>query len=80
MAQELNVPRESIRKILVEDLGLKAYKKRKVLGITAASKIKRFERYKTLIDWHAGNDFIFSDEKLCFNHLILKMTEFSQKE
>jgi hypothetical protein len=48
MARDLNVPRGSMRNIFVKDLGLKAYKKRKVHGITVVP---------------AGDEFIFSNKK-----------------
>lgn len=64
MAADLNVSRSSMHNILRKDLGLQAFKKRKVHGVSAASKKKRLERASLLLSRHGGEEFIFSDEKL----------------
>lgn len=64
LAQELDVTRTSMKRILHQDLGLKAFRKRKVHGLTEAQKVKRYERSGTLLAWHAESEIIFSDEKL----------------
>ena len=63
-ARSLNKGRESVRKIFRDELKCKAYKKRKVHGISEASEKKRLERSSALLAWHGGDEIIFSDEKL----------------
>lgn len=64
LAADLNISRGSVHNILRHDLGCYAYKKRKVHGLSQASKQKRAERSNTILSWHAGDEFVFSDEKL----------------
>ena len=67
MASQLGISRWSASQIVKEDLGLKAYKKRKQHGLTSDQKEKRYERSKTLLEQHGGTDLehlVFSDEKL----------------
>lgn len=67
LAQEEGINRESMRTILHVDLGLRAYRKRKIHGLTNAQKLKRLDRSKKLLKRHAGRNLdkiIFSDEKL----------------
>lgn len=64
MAAELNISRESVRRILRKDLDMKAFKKRKIHGLTEATKQKRKQRSKLLLSWHADSEIFFSDEKL----------------
>ena len=44
MAKDLNISECTMRRILHEDLGLRAFKKRKVHGLTETQKKKRYER------------------------------------
>lgn len=64
MAANLQINRECVRKILRDDLKLKAYKKKKIHGLTNATIAKRLNRSKVLLAWHGGDEIIFSDEKL----------------
>ena len=64
LARSLKVSSRTLYRVLHEDLGMKAYKKRKVAGLTTAQKIKRCKRARLLLDWHATDDIIFSDEKM----------------
>lgn len=64
LAASLMIPRESVRKILRDDLGLTAFKKKKMHGLTDATISKRMLRSKILLSWHGGDEIIFSDEKL----------------
>lgn len=64
LAKELNVGPNNINRILHEDLGLRAFKKRRIHGLTNAQKLKRTERSDVLLSWHAENEIIFSVEKL----------------
>lgn len=64
LAADLKISRGSVHNILKKDLGCHAYKKRKVHGISDATKKKRVERCSTILSWHAGDEFVFSDEKL----------------
>lgn len=64
LAHEFNTSSTTIHCLLHEDLGVRPFKKRKVHGLTEAQKVKRFHRSKVLLDWHAGDEIIFSDEKI----------------
>lgn len=64
MATDLNVSKTTMHRVLKDDLGCQAFKKRKVHGVSAASKQKRFERAALMLSRHAGEEFVFSDEKL----------------
>ena len=67
LAQEFDVSRTSVRRILRTDLGLRPYKKRIVPLMTVAQKLKR----KKFANWVRTNfkkentlKILFSDEKL----------------
>lgn len=64
MAANLQINRECVRKILRDDLKLKAYKEKKIHGLTNATIAKRLNRSKLLLAWHGGDEIILSDEKL----------------
>lgn len=64
LAADLKISRGSVHNILRVDLGCYAYKKRKVHGISEVTKKKRVQRSNTILSWHAGDEFVFSDEKL----------------
>ena len=50
-------------KIITKDLGYKPYKKRNVQRVREAS-MKKLGKTKLIISRHAGQKFMFSDEKL----------------
>ena len=67
LAQEFDISRTSVRRILRTDLGLRPYKKRIVPLMTVAQKLKR----KKFANWVRTNfkkentlKILFSDEKL----------------
>jgi transposase len=64
LARNLNIPKTTVLRVLHEDLKLKAYKKQKVHGLSAAQKLARVKKSKELLAWHAGDEVLFSDEKL----------------
>lgn len=67
LAKQENVSERSMRRILSNDLGLKAYRKRKIHGLSNAQKLKRLQRCKKLLKRHGPKKvqkIIFSDEKL----------------
>lgn len=64
LVADLDIKRGSIHNILKVDLGCKAYKKRKVHGISELSRRKRLDRVAHILAWHDGDEFIFSAEKL----------------
>lgn len=64
LAKDLKQNRGTIYNILKSDLHCRAYKKRKVHGVSEATSHKRFDRAAHLLAWHAGDEFVFSDEKL----------------
>lgn len=66
LAQKLEIGRESARKILKQDLGLKPWKKKEGQKLTDAQKTKRENRATALRDRFANNGhrkILFSDEK-----------------
>ena len=63
-AADLNVSIRTAHNIMTKDLGYKPYKKRKVHGVTEATTKKRLDRSKLILSRHAGQEFVFSDEKL----------------
>lgn len=63
-AADLNVSIRTAHNIMTKDLGYKPYKKRKVHGLTEATTKKRLDRSKLILSRHAGQEFVFSDEKL----------------
>jgi transposase len=67
LAAALGTSRSTIRRILEFDLGLKAYKRRKVHGLSIAQKKQRRIRCNRLLRRCASyrmNSIVFSDEKL----------------
>lgn len=67
MTKALNSSRSMIRRIMIEDLVLYPYQRRKVLKLTEAKKKKRLNRSKVLLERFVGENFenlVFSDEKL----------------
>lgn len=64
LAAELNMSTSTTHRLLHEDLRMRPFKKRKVHGLTEAQKVKRFQRSQVLLDWHADDEIIFSDEKI----------------
>jgi transposase len=64
MAKSLGLARETMRRVLNQDLGLNAYKKRLCAGLTDKNKKERIKRCKQLLKRHGGPDIIFSDEKM----------------
>lgn len=73
LARNLQVSETSLRRVIREDLGMRAYHKTKIHGLTTAQKIKRYKRSGELLAWRDGDDIVFSDEKLFvleqpFNH------------
>lgn len=64
LAKVMKISRRTMSRILRHDLGLKAYKKQKIHGLTDAQKKARVKKCKELLAWHEGDDVIFSDEKM----------------
>lgn len=64
LAADLNMSKTSIFNIIKKNLKMRAYKKKKLHGLTTKQKIARYQKCKRLLQWHAGSDIIFSDEKL----------------
>lgn len=67
LAKEENIDRESMRRIIKVELGLRPYRKRKMHGLTAKQKLTRIQRCKMLLKRHGKKKvekIIFSDEKL----------------
>lgn len=64
IAKDLNVSQTTIRRLVKDDLHMKPYKKQKVHGLTIAQKKARVKKCQHLLAWHAGDDIIFSDEKM----------------
>lgn len=64
MAREMNMGKSTLQNLLKVDLGLRAFKKQKVAGLTVKNKEERVKRCKRLLKRHDGPDIIFSDEKL----------------
>ena len=67
LAKKLGTPRSTVRRIVMDDIGLKPYKRQKVHGISAAQKEKRLIRCKRLLRRSAtngANSIVFSDEKI----------------
>jgi inhibitor of nuclear factor kappa-B kinase subunit alpha len=75
-ARQLEINRETVRKIFKDDLTLKPFNKRKVHGLSEATKKKRIERSKHILAWHAGDETIFSDEKM----FVLEQSQNSQND
>ncbi|KAI6653971.1 MhmaT1 transposase [Oopsacas minuta] len=67
MAKELEINRESLRKLVHQDLGLKSLKRKTVHHLTPSIRQKRLERCKGFLRRLGTQDFekiLFSDEKL----------------
>lgn len=64
LSKDLGLSNSSALRICRDDLRLRPYKKRKVHGLTAVHKIARVKKCKHLLWWHAGDEIIFSDEKM----------------
>ncbi|KAI6646234.1 MhmaT1 transposase [Oopsacas minuta] len=67
MAREYPVNRETLRKMIHEDLGLKSLKRQTVHHLTPTLRIKRLERCKKLLRRLINEDsvqILFSDEKI----------------
>lgn len=67
MAKDLGISRRSVGRIVKEHLNMKAYKFSKSQFLTDASKKKREDRSKQLLNRFSGNDYqniLFTDEKM----------------
>ncbi|KAI6652445.1 hypothetical protein LOD99_7459 [Oopsacas minuta] len=67
MAKDIQISRESMRRIVRSDLQMKAYKLNKCQLLSEQNKNKRLQRCKELVSHfknHAHRDILFSDEKL----------------
>lgn len=64
ISRMLNLSKSSVHDIATKDLKLKAYKKQKIHGLTTVQKTERVRRSRNLLAWHAGDEIIFSDEKM----------------
>lgn len=64
LAGRLGISKSSTHLILKKDLGLKANKKHKVPEVSSSSRQKRAVRVDGILAWHAGDELVFSDEKL----------------
>ncbi|XP_055527221.1 uncharacterized protein LOC129719837 [Wyeomyia smithii] len=63
-AVDLDMSIGTVHIIMTKDLGYKPYNKRKVYGVTEAATKKKLDRAKLILPRHAGQEFVFSDEKL----------------
>ena len=67
MAREFSVNHETMRKLVVEDLGLKSFKRKKVHHLNPSIRTKRLVRSKALLQRFAPgaqDQILFSDEKI----------------
>jgi inhibitor of nuclear factor kappa-B kinase subunit alpha len=64
MARQLGVSQSSMQRILKKDLGLTAYRKQRVHGLTNKQKVARVQRCRNLLKRHASCEILFSDEKM----------------
>lgn len=64
LAVDLKVSKSLVHNVIKKDLGMKAYKKKKIHGLTIAQKKARVKKCDHLLSWHGDTEFIFSDEKL----------------
>ncbi|KAI6647157.1 Transposase [Oopsacas minuta] len=67
MANELSVNHETMRKLVVEDLGLKSFKRKKVHHLNPSIRTKKLVRSKSLLQRSAPgaqDNILFSDEKI----------------
>lgn len=64
LAQEHNVSRTTMRRVINDDLGMSAFKQKRGYGLTIKNKENRLKRCKELLRRHATSNIVFSDEKL----------------
>lgn len=64
MAKDMEISKTTMQRLLKDDLGLTAYKKQKVHGLTEVQKKAKITKSKFLLQWHDGDDIIFFDKKL----------------
>jgi len=64
LAKSLNMHHSTMQMIIKSDLGLQAFKKQLIAGLTDKNKTERVKRCKMLLSRHGGPDIIFSDEKM----------------
>lgn len=64
LAQEHNISRSTMRRVLKDDLGMTPFKKSRGHGLTVKNKETRVVRCKELLRRHATSNIVFSDEKL----------------
>lgn len=64
VARETEIPRESVRRIAKNELGIKAYKLQKAQLLTEQNKKVRVQRCRALLQRCAGPEILFSDEKI----------------
>jgi transposase len=64
VAKDMGLARTTMQLILKKDLGMTAYKKQKVHGLTEIQKKARVVKCRNILNWHDGDEIIFSDEKM----------------
>ena len=64
MARETGINRESVRRIVKNELGLKPYKLQKAQLLTEKMKEIRVQRSQLLLKRAAGQNVLFTDEKI----------------
>lgn len=67
IASQMKLSHSTVRRMLIEDLGLTPFKRRKVHGLTKQQRKARLDRSKALLRRYTDNDvdrIVFSDEKL----------------
>lgn len=64
VARETGINRESVRRIVKNELGLKPYKMQKAQLLTDANKEVRVQRCRQLLRRVAGQEILFTDEKI----------------
>lgn len=64
VSRETGIKRDSVRLIVKNELGLKAYKLQKAQLLTDAMKKVRVQRCRLLLQRPAGPEILFSDEKI----------------
>ena len=64
LAQDHNISRTTMRRVLKHDLKLKPFKKSKRHGLTMKSMNDRLMKCRSLVRGRAGSRILFSDEKL----------------
>ena len=67
LAKSMKTSRRSVQRALKEDLGLTAYRKRRVHGLTELQARKRLDRSRELLSRHAGENLekLFSPTRRC---------------